>query len=82
MPLETRKRRRSRPWEPGGSAAQSLPQPRHDRNILFKQRILLTHVTRVPRINSLPKVWPKLGAGQGAIHQGLTGEKGVRGEDS
>ena len=35
---------------------------------------------RVTDINSLPKVWPKLGAGQGAIHQGLTGEKGVRGE--
>ena len=36
-------------------------------------------MTRIPRINSLPKVWPKLGAGQGAIHQSLTGEKGVRG---
>ena len=79
MPRKTKKRCSSPPWKPGGSAAQSLPHPRHDRDILCK-RILLTQMTRVPSINSLPKVWPKLGAGQGAIHQSLTGEKGVRGK--
>ena len=72
LQLETRKGCRSRPWRPGRGAARA-PGSRGE----VQLRACFTPGTT--SINSLPKVWPNLGAWQGATHQTLTEGKGVRG---